>query len=314
MIQVRDFLKKILVAAFALFIALPAFADEPSGNSNIVQLPAVTDNPIGDGDVNEFGLWATDRNRTLVIDEISQDLNNFAPPATNVSVPIEAKLGFAFMGGLSKVGIALDYSFKTFVIVFILLAFGFWVSLEAYNVISAGGNTKSTVKNIVIKGMIISLWIIVLKFGVAKAFTLVMTPIVSLGTLISTRIWEGITGAAGYSLSDFQATCDAIKNYAVANMPTSVAGVDPDDISVETLDSMKITAESAAGLLCVPIQMSNFFWDVIRIGWKWVTSSVGNSLCGAVIGLYITYLGLKCIWKFLFISLFARLRSDFVIL
>ena len=127
---------------------------------------------------------------------------------------------------------------------------------------------------------------------------LVMTPIISLGTFISSKIWEGITSASGYSFEDFQTTCDAIKGYAVANLPVEVP-----EGEAETLSNMKITAETAAGMLCVPVQMSNFFWDIIRIGWKWVGNSIGNSFFGFVLGLYITYLGLKSIWKYLFIAL-----------
>lgn len=283
MIKKYSFLRKILIAVFALFIALPGFAQS--------------------GDIGDYGMWATEYNQKLVNSTISQDLRNFSPEVIDASVPIEAKLGLAFMGGLSKVGMSLDYSFRNFVIIFMLLAYAFWVAFEAYNLIESVGDAKETVKNVVMKGLIISAWIIILNFGIVRAFTIIMIPIISAGSFISNMIWQSVTGAAGYSLDDFQTTCDAIKLYAATNISSTLMTIPDSGVTQSTLDSLKLSTASAAGLLCIPAQMSTFFWSIIKIGWGWVVSNVGASLFGAVIGLYITYLGLKNIWKFLFVSL-----------
>ena len=128
------------------------------------------------------------------------------------------------------------------------------------------------------------MWLIVLRIGIAETFAMIMMPIISFGAFISNTIWESIVSIAGISLPN---TCEAIKVYAEQNTPAC----------------LNISAKSAADLLCVPSQMSGFFVSTIGVGWKWVVSSVGSSLFGAVIGLYITYLSLKCIWKYLFIAL-----------
>ena len=283
MIKKYAFLKKILIAVFALFIALPCFAQSD--------------------DIGDYGSWATEHNQQLVNGAISQDLRNFSPPTTDISVPIEAQLGLSFMGGLSKVGMSLDYSLSNFVIIFMLIAYAFWVAMEAYNLIESGGDAKETVKKVLMKGLLISGWIIILDFGIIQAFTMIMIPIVSVGSFITNTIWQGVTSAAGYSTADFETTCNAITQYASSNISATLATVPDSGVTPSTLDSLKLSTESAAGLLCIPTQMSSFFWSIIRIGWGWVISNIGVSLFGAVIGLYITYLGLKNIWKFLFISL-----------
>lgn len=143
---------------------------------------------------------------------------------------------------------------------------------------------QKTIENVLKKGLIISVWLIVLKFGIARAFTMIMVPIVSAGTFIATTIWESITSAAGYALPN---TCEAIRQYATTALPGNV----------------QITADAASGLLCIPTQMSAFFMTIIEIGWKWVIAGVGTSLFTSIIGIYITYLALKSIWKYMFIAL-----------
>lgn len=271
MMKTRDFLRKILIVIFAIFIAVPGFADTTYGS----------------GDIGDYGTWATEENRSLVTGRIVDELNNFGPTATTVAhsyVPIEAKLGLAFMGGMARVGVALDNSLATFAIMFMLIAYAFLIAFEAYHLIGSGGDAKKAVEDILKKGLIISAWLIVLKFGIAHAFTTIMVPIISAGTYIATTIWDAITGVVGYKLPD---TCEAIRQYAATSAP----------------ENLQITADSAAGLLCIPTQMSAFFTTIIGIGWKWVIAGVGASLFTSAIGLYITYLALKSIWKYLFIAL-----------
>lgn len=271
MINVYKFFKKILIAVVAVFIATSSFAAE----SNLF------------GEIGDFGRWSTPENREIVVSNIVDELKNFGPTQTDVNnayVPIEAKLGLAFMGGMTRVGEILDSTLVQFAIMFMLIAYAFWVAFEAYNLIGTGGDAKKIVKDIIMKGIMISVWLIVLEFGIAKTFTMIMVPIVSAGTYIATLIWESITSAAGYSLPD---TCAAIKNYVATNTP----------------DGLTITADAAAGMLCIPSQMSGFFVTIISIGWRWIISSVGVSLFSAIIGIVITWLALKNIFKYLFIAL-----------
>ena len=272
MIKMHAILRKILIAILAIFIAMPGFADDFMG---------------GSGDIGDFGRWATDENRGAVTSRIVDELQHFGPTATDVThgyVPIEAKLGLAFMGGMTRIGVALDNSFGTFAIMFMLIAYAFWVAFEAYNLIGTGADAKKTFETVLKKGLIISAWLIVLKFGIARAFTMIMVPIISVGTYIATTIWESITSVAGYTLPN---TCDAIKQYATIAMPADT----------------QITADAAAGLLCIPTQMSAFFMTIVEIGWRWVVAGVGASLFTSAIGIYVTYLALKSIWKYLFVAL-----------
>lgn len=266
MMWLRNFLGKIMIALVAIFIALPCFAV---------------------GDVGDYGSWATEPNRELVTASIVQDLNKFGPTATTVSdsyVPLDAKLGLAFMGGMTTIINAVGTPLVHFAILFMLIAYAFWVAFEAYNLIGSGGDAKKAVRDILIKGIWISVWLVALQFGLDKAFAMIMMPVVYIGNVIANIILTAVTSVAGFSVPD---TCEAIRQYATTNAPSN----------------MTITADSAASLLCIPSQMSSFFVTTMEIGWKWVVSAVGHSLFSAAVGVYITYLSIVCIWKFLVISL-----------
>lgn len=267
MINIRNFLRKILIAVIALCLFTPCFAET--------------------GDVGDYGMWATEHNKELVNSRIVEELHDFGPTQTTVPdsfVPIDAKIGLAFMGGMSKIGIALDSSLARFAIIFMLLAYAFWVSFEAYNLIGSGADAKKVVQDIIKKGIWISVWLIILKLGIAKTFTMIMIPIVGVGNELAHIIWQSVTSASGFAVPD---NCEAIKAYAQSNTPVD----------------LQISAESAAGLLCIPSQMSGFFITTMAIGWKWVISSIGVSLFSGAFGLLITYLSLKSLWKYLFVSL-----------
>lgn len=273
MIKIHNFLKKILIAGVAIFLTTPVFA--------------------GIGEVGDYGMWATSHNQELVNNQISDELTRFGPGPTVSSVPIDAKLGLAFMGGMAKIGNALipplnsnssQASFVNFIVLFMLLAYAFWVAFEAYNLSISSGDAKKALKDVITTGIWISVWIIILKMGIAEYFAMIMVPIISVGAFISSFILDATTSISGIQLENH---CDAIKNYAVMYTPRD----------------LQITATSAAELLCIPSQMSNFFMTTMKIGWQWVINGVGVSLFSVLVGLYVTYLSLKCIWKYLFIAL-----------
>ena len=64
-----------------------------------------------------------------------------------------------------------------------------------------------------------------------------MIPIISAGSFISNMIWQSVTGAAGYSLDDFQTTCDAIKLYAATNISSTLTTIPDSGVTQSTLDS-----------------------------------------------------------------------------
>ncbi len=301
----RNFIHKILIAVIALFIAIPAFA--PDNTVNTSAPTEQTTNNLEDmghsGDIGDYGRWSTPHNRDLVVGNITRELQSFGPTATDINnsfVPLDAKLGLAFIGGLTNIGIPLDRALTRFAIIFILIAYAFWVAFEAYNLIGSGTDAKETIKNVLLKGLVISAWLIVLDFGIVKLFAMIMMPVVELGTYISHTIWQGITSVVGYSVPD---TCDAIKQYAITNIANTLPNTQNETITSGLIDSLKDTSNSTAGLLCIPSQMSAFFVTIIEIGWKMLVSGIGVSLLTFLLGGYITYLALKCIWKFLFITL-----------
>ena len=101
MIKRCGFLRKILVTVVAIFFALPGFAQS--------------------GDIGDYGMWATEYNQKLVNGAISQDLKKFSPDATDITVPIEAKLGLMFMKALSSIDYILQNSLVSFTIIFLLI-------------------------------------------------------------------------------------------------------------------------------------------------------------------------------------------------
>ena len=299
MTTMRCLLKKILIAVFALFIAMPAFAPDNTVNVSASELVDMGRS----GDIGEFGRWATDHNRELVISNMAEELRDFGPAPGETQgnyVPLDAKLGLAFIGGLTHIGVPLDRALSRFAIIFILIAYAFWVSFEAYNLIDSGTDAKDTLREIIIKGLIIAAWLVALDFGIVKIFAMIMIPLIQIGTYISHTIWQGITSTLGQSV---QNTCDAIKIYAATNISDTLPNVQNEAISSGLVESLKSTSNSVAGLLCIPSQMSDFFMKIITIGWSTLVSGIGVSLLTFVLGGYITYLGLACIWKFLFITL-----------
>ena len=283
MIKLHNFFKKILIAIFAISLATPCFAE------------------MGDmGDIGDYGMWATEQNKSMVNERITDEVKNFAPSdilTAQSDIPLEAKIGLAFMGGMSKIGTILDNSLLPFAIAFILLAYAFWVAFEAYNLIGSGADAKQVVHDILIKGIWIAVWLIVLKFGIAKTFAAIMMPIVGIGGTLANFIFDSVTSVAGVHVTDY---CQSIKDYAVANINIAPGG---NTVSGDAINGLKITSESAAQLICIPTQMSSFFMTTMNIGWKWIIGGIGFSLFSILLGIYVIYLSLKCIWKYLFISL-----------
>ena len=101
---IRKILSKVLIAILAIVLVTPGMAET---TSNI--------HP----DIGDFGAWATDANRELFIGEISNDIEQFqgnlSATTSNNFVPIEAKVGLAFINALSFISGVLEISFVRFV-------------------------------------------------------------------------------------------------------------------------------------------------------------------------------------------------------
>lgn len=272
--SLRKILSKIFVAVLATVLVTSAFG-------------ATANLPMGD--IGDHGTWATENNRKKLLTNITHDVEQFSGDFQNQLVrdyvPLEAKIGLAFMNALSFVSGILDSSLVRFVILFMFIAFAFWIIFETYNMMQSGqGNIQKHLTEIVKKGTMIAVWVIILRFGPAKLFMWVMGPIVSVGTYVSDLILGAVAESAG---ADLPNTCAAIREYAVAH--TSANNI--------------IDATAAADMLCVPTRMSGFCYTAIAAGWKWITAGIGTSAFSVVGGIVFIYIFIKLAWKFAFMAL-----------
>lgn len=242
------------------------------------------------GTIGDYGSWATAENRDTVIKNMKNDLDNFGPTESQGAqyIPFEVRLGVAFMRGMSQIGNILDNSLGHFSIIFILVAFAFWVMMESYQMMTSDSNVKKLAENIVKKGLLIAGWIIVLHLGPAKVFMMIMGPVVSVGTYIANFILSSITSIVGVNLQ----SCDAIYPYIQQNL------IDPNNPN-----AILISAESARDIMCLPTRITSFFATTIGMGWKWIGVGIGTSLFSVIIGGMLLYVSIRGIWKFTFVAL-----------
>ncbi len=274
----RKFLSTIMVAVVAIGICMPAFC----ASSNLQ-----TSVQTGAADIGDFGSWATENNRQLFLNSLTYDINQFRGPSQNqlVSdyVPIEAKVGLAFMNAFSFIGRILDSSLVRFTIIFIIIAYAFWMLCEAYTIIIGQNQAKEKVLEIGKVGIKVAMWAAVLSIGPAETFMLLISPIMYLGTLFSDVILDATASIAGVDLPD---TCSAIHEYAKAH------------ISSENI----IDSASAANIMCVPTRLSGFCYTAVKMGWGWLNYGIGRSvfafLCGGAFIVGFIYLA----WKFAFMA------------
>lgn len=271
--RMRRFLSAIF-AAITISVAVPT------------TVVAATNIPAGD--VGDFGTWATDNNRELVIgnmrDDISTFQTTFQKQLVRDYVPIEARIGMAFMNAMTYIGRILDNSLVRFMKIFLIVAYAFWIMFEAYAMMTGKLNAMETVENILKKGVLISVWVLILQFGPAKIFMWIMGPIISIGTYMSDMILNAIAQSAGVLIPD---TCGAIHEYAIAH-------ASPD---------MLVDANAAADIMCLPTRLSGFFYTGVGAGLKWMLAGIGFSPFTFVVGLGFVILFTCCIWKFALMAL-----------
>lgn len=249
--------------------------------------PAATNMPRGD--IDDFGGWATAHNRDVFMTDLSRDMTQFAGPANaTISapdyVPVEAKVGLAFMAGLTLIGDILDNSLVRFVSIFLVVAYAFWILFETYQMMREGQNIQKLGEDILKKGVLITVWILIIEQGPAQIFVWILGPVVGVGTYLSDLILNAVGSVAGVQIPD---TCAAVHAYAAANMP-------PD---------MMMTADAAANLMCVPTRLSGFFYAAAMGGWKWMIAGIGHSAVSFVLGAAAVVVFIYDMWKFALMAL-----------
>ena len=271
-------LRKILSRIFAVILVISMASTAFAATANL---------PMGD--IGDHGKWATENNRIKYTTQISTDIEQFQgefqKQLVHDYVPIEAKIGLAFINALSYISGVLDSSLVRFVILFMFIAFAFWIMFETYHMMQSGqGDIQKHLTDIVKKGTMIAIWVVVLRFGPAKIFMWVMGPIVSVGTYVSDMILGAVAQSAGADLPD---TCAAIHEYASAHISASNI----------------IDATAAADMLCVPTRMSGFCSTAIAAGWEWILAGIGTSAFSVVGGAIFIVAFIMLAWKFAFMAL-----------
>ena len=78
-------------------------------------------------DIGEYGTWATDANREKIVSDLSHDIDKFAPDTNTQTidnyVPIEAKVGLAFINAMTHVGNIIDNALVRFAIMFMIIMY-----------------------------------------------------------------------------------------------------------------------------------------------------------------------------------------------
>ncbi len=274
MMRLCKFLSQILVCVLVLLTPHVVCA----ASSNI---------PMGD--VSDVGAWNTGENLKIFTQNASNDIANFVPTSQNPQlvkdyVPIEAKLGMAFMNALSRIADVLDNTLVRFVIVFIIVAYLVWTMFETYQMIIAGkGEAMKLAETLAKKGFMVAVWVAVLYAGPARVFLWAMGPIVAIGTYLSDLILSAVANVAGVEIPD---TCAAIHAYVADNIS----------------QTMIIDAPGAANIMCVPTRLSGYFYTAMMAGWNWIKIGFGTSAFTVLMGVVFVGLFAYNMWKFALIA------------
>lgn len=265
---------KIIVIAIACVFIMPAIGAESN-------LPLT--------EIGDYGNWMTQSNMDEFNTAISDDLKEIQSEFQNTQlapdyVPIEAKIGLALINGISMIADLLDSSLVRFAIIFMIIAYVFWLIFETYNMMTKGTSAMDLGYNLVKKAAVIAIWSIILMFGPAQLFMWIMGPIVSIGSYLSDLILNAISNTIGLQIPD---TCSAIHAYTAEH----VSG------------NMIIDANTAADILCVPTRLSGFFTTGISIGLKWLIYGIGFNAFTMLIGLIFIVLFTYNAFRFALIGL-----------
>jgi len=275
--------RKILIFLTVLFIGFSGMSFAAETN-----VPMTTTHDIGIA-----GTWTTENNRAALIGDMKNDAagiqagfqENFDVgedgriTLQKDFVPIEAKVGRAFIGAMSMVGNVLDRSLFSFIRIFIIILFVFWIMIEAYNLMKTSGNARELGLDIVKKAALIIVWFIILNNNPAQLFMWIMSPVIAAGTIMSDIILGGVTAAIGVNLPD---TCGPIHAYMAAN----------------PIAENVISSTAAADLLCIPTRLAGFFYICVAAGFKWILAGIGSSALTFAAGIVFVIIFVYNIWRF----------------
>ena len=241
------------------------------------------------GDVGEYGNWATVDNMEKYNANLSNDVKSFQQTfQTNLHstnyVPPEVRIGLVFMKALSSIDYVLQISLVRFVIWFLFVMYAFWIALEAYKMIRESSDYKTVLYDIFIKGMTIAIWVIVLEIGPAKLFTMLITPILSLGVYLSDFILNAVAQTYNVVIPD---TCATIHQYVDAN----------------TSGQMLIDSDAAANIMCLPARLSVYFYHATASAFEWMVNGFGHSATMVIVGAVCVVIFIRCIFKYAFMTL-----------
>ena len=242
------------------------------------------------GDIGEYGNWITADNMQQYNSDLSGDVENFQQTfQTNLHktnfVPIEVKIGLVFMKALSAIDTVLQNSLVRFTILFLFLMYAYWVGLEAYKLIRESSDYKKVLYDLFIKGIKIVAWVIILNYGPAKIFTLLISPIIALGVYISDFILGAVAQTYNVNIPD---TCATIHQYVNAN----------------TSEQLLVNADTAANIMCLPARLSVYFYHATASAFEWMVNGFKNlSPTMVIVGGVSVFLFIGCIFKYAFMTL-----------
>lgn len=272
--QIRKFLRRLLICVFCA----TAFVGVSYAAGN-----------VPNGDVGEYGNWLTVDNATKYNTSLSGDAESFQQTfQTNLHssefVPVEVKLGLIFMKALSSIDYVLQISLVRFVIWFLFIMYAFWIALEAYRMIRESSDYKTVLYDVFIKGLTIAVWVIVLEIGPAKLFTMIISPIMSLGVYLSDFILGAVAQTYNVTIPD---TCATIHQYVDTHNSTQ----------------MLINADAAANIMCLPARLSVYFYHATASAFEWMINGFGHSATMVIVGLVCAIMFIGCIFKYAFMTL-----------
>ena len=252
-------------------------------------------NNLPHGDIGEFGNWLTADNLGKYNTTISSDMKSFENTfETNLSksdfVPIEVKIGLAFVKSLSSLDYVLQKSLVRFTIIFLLIMYAFWVGIEAYKTIRESTEYKSVLYDIFKKGMIVSVWVAILIYGPARIFVLLVNPIMALSVYISDFILDTIANLYNIEIPD---TCATIQNYIASNTSAPLLNGDEENLLMET----------AGNIMCLPARLSVYFYHAIKLSFSWIINGIGSSATAVALGIVSLFIFIKAIFKYAFMTL-----------
>lgn len=261
--------------------------------------PAI--NNVPNGDVGEYGDWLGGDNIVKFHDQMDNDVDKVEQQYerhVNDSkfVPIEAKIGLAFMYAISSVSDGVlgnpnknGPSLIKFTIIFLFVMYAFWIALEAWRLIHEGSDYKTVLYEIFKRGFIISFWVLMLTDNNAqKVFMSVLTVILDLSTYFSTMIFD--TVAETYNL-DVPDICRNIHDYV------NSSGIKNDEIL--------LGKDAAANMMCLPGRFSVYFYKAVGLGFKWMVQGfhIGEPTAKIFVGGVCVYVFVKTIFKYAFMTL-----------